>query len=316
MLSVNEIAAEIVEDMLDYEEELRIESKKLENGAIVVDCGVNVPGSYDAGIMYTQVCMGGLADVDIVVDTINDIPFAFITEYTDHPAISCLGSQKAGWSIQVEKYFAMGSGPARALALKPKKTYERIEYEDDADVAVIALEARKLPDGKVIEFIANECEVDPENVYALVAPTASIVGAVQISGRIIETSIFKMNEIGYDPKLIVSAAGRCPISPILENDLKAMGSTNDSMMYYGSVFLTVKKYDEILKNVPSCMSRDYGKPFYEIFKAANYDFYKIDPNLFAPAQIVVNDISTGKTYVHGKLNADVLFKSYQLVLEK
>lgn len=316
MLSVNEIAAEIVEDMLDYEEELRIESKKLENGAIVVDCGVNVPGSYDAGIMYTQVCMGGLADVDIVVDTINDVPFAFVTEYTDHPAISCLGSQKAGWAIQVEKYFAMGSGPARALALKPKKTYERIEYEDDADVAVIALEASKLPDEKVIEFIANECEVDPENVYALVAPTASIVGAVQISGRIVETAIFKMNEIGYDPKLIVSAAGRCPISPIPENDLKAMGSTNDSMMYYGSVFLTVKQYDEILKNVPSCTSRDYGKPFYEIFKAANYDFYKIDPNLFAPAQIAVNDISTGKTYVHGKLNADVLFQSYQLVLEE
>ncbi|MEM0022417.1 MAG: methenyltetrahydromethanopterin cyclohydrolase, partial [Archaeoglobaceae archaeon] len=131
---------------------------------------------------------------------------------------------------------------------------------------------------------------------------------------IVETAIYKMSEIGYDPKLIVSAAGRCPIAPILENDLKAMGATNDSMMYYGSVFLTVKKYDEILKNVPSNTSKDYGKPFYEIFKAANYDFYKIDPNLFAPAQIAVNDLSTGKTYVHGKLNADVLFQSYQLVL--
>ncbi len=316
MLSINEIAAEIVEDMLDYEEELRIESKKLENGATVVDCGVNVPGSYDAGIMYTQVCMGGLADVDIVVDTIRDVPFAFITEYTDHPAVACLGGQKAGWAIKVEKYFAMGSGPARALALKPKKTYEQIEYEDDADVAVVALEASQLPDEKVIEFIAKECEVDPENIYALVAPTASLVGSVQISGRIVETAIFKMSEIGYDPKLIVSGAGRCPISPILENDLKAMGSTNDSMMYYGSVFLTVKQYDEILKNVPSCTSRDYGKPFYEIFKAANYDFYKIDPNLFAPAQIAVNDLSSGKTYVHGKLNADVLFQSYQLVLEE
>ncbi|MEM0330759.1 MAG: methenyltetrahydromethanopterin cyclohydrolase, partial [Archaeoglobaceae archaeon] len=135
MLSVNEIALEIVETMLDYEEELRIQSKKLENDATIVDCGVNVPGSYEAGILYTQICMGGLADVNIVVDTIRDVPFAFITEYTDHPAIACLGSQKAGWAIKVEKYFAMGSGPARALALKPKKTYEKIGYEDDADVA-------------------------------------------------------------------------------------------------------------------------------------------------------------------------------------
>jgi methenyltetrahydromethanopterin cyclohydrolase len=314
MVSVNEMAMDIVEDMLDFEEELRIESKKLENGATVIDCGVNVPGGYEAGIMYTQICMGGLADVEIVTDTINDIPFAFITEYTDHPAIACLGSQKAGWAISVGKYFAMGSGPARALALKPKKTYEKIEYEDDSEYAVIALEANKLPNEEIMEFIAKECDVEPENVYAVVAPTASIAGSVQISGRIVETAIYKMTEIGYDPKLIVSGSGRCPIAPILENDLKAMGATNDSMMYYGSVFLTVKKYDEILKNVPSSTSKDYGKPFYEIFKAANYDFYKIDPNLFAPAQIAVNDISTGKTYVHGKLNAEVLLKSYQVEL--
>jgi len=315
MLSVNELALDIVEDMLDYEEELRIQSKKLENGATVIDCGVEVPGSYDAGIMYTQICMGGLASVDVIVDYVNDIPFAFVTEYTDQPAIDCVGSQNADWAVEVDKYFAMGSGPARALALKPKKTYEQIEYEDDADYAVIALEASKLPDEKVMEFIAKECDVDVEDTYAVVAPTASLVGSVQISGRIVETAIYKMSEIGYDPKLIISGAGKCPISPILENDLKAMGSTNDSMMYYGSVFLTVKKYDEILKNVPSSTSRDYGKPFYEIFKAANYDFYKIDPNLFAPAQIAVNDISTGKTYVHGKLNAEVLLQSYQIVTE-
>ncbi|MBE8540508.1 methenyltetrahydromethanopterin cyclohydrolase [Geoglobus acetivorans] len=315
MISVNELALNIVEDMLDFEEELRIESKKLENGATVIDCGVNVPGSYEAGIMYTEICMGGLAKIDIVVDYVNDIPFAFITEYTDHPAVACLGSQKAGWAISVDKYFAMGSGPARALALKPKKTYELIDYKDDASYAVIALEANKLPDEKVMEHIAKECDVDPEDLYAVVAPTASIVGSVQISGRIVETGIYKMAEIGYDPKKILYGAGKCPIAPILENDLKAMGATNDSMLYYGSVYLTVTEYDEILKNVPSNTSRDYGKPFYEIFKDANYDFYKIDPHLFAPAQIVINDKSTGKTYVHGKLNSEVLLKSYQIVTE-
>ncbi|XAT63170.1 methenyltetrahydromethanopterin cyclohydrolase [Geoglobus acetivorans] len=315
LISVNELALNIVEDMLDFEEELRIESKKLENGATVIDCGVNVPGSYEAGIMYTEICMGGLAKIDIVVDYVNDIPFAFITEYTDHPAVACLGSQKAGWAISVDKYFAMGSGPARALALKPKKTYELIDYKDDASYAVIALEANKLPDEKVMEHIAKECDVDPEDLYAVVAPTASIVGSVQISGRIVETGIYKMAEIGYDPKKILYGAGKCPIAPILENDLKAMGATNDSMLYYGSVYLTVTEYDEILKNVPSNTSRDYGKPFYEIFKDANYDFYKIDPHLFAPAQIVINDKSTGKTYVHGKLNSEVLLKSYQIVTE-
>lgn len=315
MVSVNELTLEIVEEMLDYEEELKIESKRLENGATIIDCGVNVDGSYEAGKLYTLVCMGGLAQVNIGVEEINGIPFAFIYEYTDSPAIACLGSQKAGWQIKVDKYFAMGSGPARALALKPKKTYEAIDYEDDAEYAIIALESNQLPNENVIDYIAMECDVSPENVYALVAPTASIVGSVQISGRIVETAIYKMTEIGYDPKKIVVGIGKCPIAPVLENDLKAMGATNDSMMYYGSVYLIVKEYDEKLKNVPSCTSRDYGKPFYEIFKEANYDFYKIDPNLFAPALIAVNDLSTGKTYVHGKLNAEVLLRSYQVVIE-
>ena len=39
----------------------------------------------------------------------------FIDVNTDFPSISCLGAQKAGWTVKVGNYFAMGSGPARAL---------------------------------------------------------------------------------------------------------------------------------------------------------------------------------------------------------
>jgi methenyltetrahydromethanopterin cyclohydrolase len=311
MISVNELALDIVEDMLDYKEELKIDSKRLENGATIIDCGVNVLGGHEAGVMYTRICMGGLASIDIDVDTIKDIPLAFIKEYTDFPLIACLGSQKAGWQIKAGDYFALGSGPARALALKPKKTYELIEYEDDAEYAVITLESNRLPDEDVIEYIAKECDVETDNVYAIVAPTASIVGSIQISGRIVETAVYRMVELGYDPKLIVSAFGKCPISPILEDDLKAMGSTNDGIMYYGSVYLIVKKYSDVLKDLPFCESADYGRQFYEMLSAANYDFYKIAGTL-APAQVVINDISTGNTYVHGKLNAEVLLRSYQI----
>jgi methenyltetrahydromethanopterin cyclohydrolase len=236
----------------------------------------------------------------------------FITEYTDQPAISCLGSQKAGWQIKVDSYFAMGSGPARALALKPKKTYELIEYEDDAEYAVIALESDRIPDERVIEYIAGECDVNPEEVYALIAPTASITGSVQISGRIIETALYRMVELGYDPKKVVSASGTCPIAPVMENDLKAMGATNDSLIYYGSVYLNLAEYSDSLVDIPSSTSGDYGKPFSEIFSEVNYDFYRIDASLFAPARAVINILRDGKTHVFGKLNPDVLLKSYQI----
>ncbi len=310
MLSVNELALDIVEDMLDYEEELNVRSRKFSNGATVIDC---TNGGYDAAIMFVQICMGGLAGVNVEVDEVNGIPIPFVWVYTDHPALACLGCQMAGWRIELDDFKAIASGPARALALKPKNVYELIEYEDDTDYAVIALESDRLPNAEVMEFIARECDVDVEETYAVVAPTRSLVGSVQISARVIETALHKMVQLGYDPKLVKNAIGKAPIAPIMENEVKAMGATNDSVIYYGSAILTVEGYDEILKNVPSTGSPAYGKPFHEIFEEAGRDFYRIDENVFAPAMVVFNDVSTGKTYVHGKLNAEVLLKSYGLV---
>ncbi len=302
---------EIAEDMMDWSEELRVKTLELKNGAKVIDCGINAVGGYEAGLMFTDICMGGFGASSITVHKVNDIPLAFIDISTDHPAISCLGAQKAGWRISVDKYFAMGSGPARALALKPKKTYERIRYEDDYDYAVIALESNQLPDEKVMEVIAEASHVDPSNVIALVAPTASIVGSIQVSGRVVETAIFKLNELGYDTTKVISGTGCAPIAPVVKDDLKAMGSTNDSVIYYGSVFLTIRGFEEDkFKQVPSVTSKDYGKPFYRTFKDAGYDFFKIDANVFAPAEMTVNDLETGKTFHSGHLNGEVILESY------
>ncbi len=311
MLSVNEKGIEIAEEMMDWAEELKVKTIELKNDAHVIDCGVNVSGSYDAGLMFTDICMGGFCTTDISVHKVGDIPLAFIDVTTDHPAISCLGAQKAGWQISVDKYFAMGSGPARALSLKPKHTYERIKYEDDYDHTVIALESNTIPDEKVMQFIADECNVPVENTIALVAPTASIVGSVQVSGRVVETGIFKLNELGFDTTQIVSGTGTAPIAPVVKDDLKAMGCTNDSVIYYGSIVLTTRGFEEeLFKQVPSSTSSDYGKPFFKTFKDAEYDFYKIDANIFAPAEMTVNDLDTGKTYHAGHLNAEVILESY------
>ena len=310
MLSVNELALDVVEDMLDYEEELNIRSKRLYNGATIIDCGVNVKGGYDAGIMFVQVCMGGLAGVNIEIEEVNGVPLPFIWVYTDHPALACLGCQKAEWKIEVNGFKAIASGPARALALKSKKTFELIDYEDDTDYAVIALESNQLPNAEVMEYIAKECGVDVKETYAVVAPTRSLVGSMQVSARVIEVALYRMVELGYDPKLVRNAIGKAPIAPIMEDDLKAMGATNDSIIYYGSVILTVDKYEDVLENLPSEKSEMYGKSFAEIFKG---DLYKVDPAIFAPAKVVINDVSTGKTYVYGKLNAEIILKSFGIV---
>jgi methenyltetrahydromethanopterin cyclohydrolase len=313
MLSVNEEALEIVYDLIDWSEELKIGAHTLANGSTVIDCGVEVTGSYEAGLRYTEVCMGGLGMATLNVRRIGNVPLTAIDVVTDHPCIACLGAQTAGWQISVEKYVAMGSGPARALAQKPEDTFERIAYHDDASCAVIALESDKLPDEGIMQFIADECGVDVENVFALVAPTSCIVGSVQVSGRVIETGIRRLSELGFDTRKIQHAAGTAPIAPVVPDEMRAIGATNDSIIYHGSVVITTSGFDEdIFKQVPARTSKSYGKPLYKLLEGAGYDFSAIDRAIFAPAEITVSDLDSGKTYHTGYLSDEVITESYEI----
>jgi len=64
--------------------------------------------------------------------------------------------------------------------------------------------------------------------------------------------------------------------------------------------------------MPSQASRDWGAPFYRTFKAAGFDFFKVDHNVFAPAKVVMNEIKSRRTFVSGKVNLDVLAESFNL----
>lgn len=314
MVSVNELGVELFEELVEYADELNVAYHELDNGARIVDCGVSVPGGLGAGDYFTRICMGGLGDISFRQGMVGNFPMTFIDVNTDFPAISCLGSQKAGWSVKYDNFFAMGSGPARALSLQPKETYEKIDYEDEYDAAVICLEADRLPSCAVIDMIAKKCSVDPANVCALVAPTSSVVGSVQVAGRCVETAVYKLNELGFDTRKIISAAGTAPIPPVRGKKL-AMGVTNDATIYHGQIVLTVNapEITEYLDKIPSCASNGYGKPFNDIFKEAGYDFFKIDKSLFSPAEVIVNEVSSGKVYHVGKIDADVTLKSFGLL---
>ena len=313
VLSVNELALEIFENLAEYAEEFNAAYHELDNGARIIDCGVSTRGGYAAGRAFTEICMGGLGEVNFRMANIKDFPLPFIDVFTDFPSISCLGAQKAGWTIKHNNYFAMGSGPARALSLKPKHTYEVIGYEDDFDSAVIALESDHLPNGEVMEKIAEDCHVDVGNVCAVVAPTASIVGSIQVAGRCVETAIYKLNELHFDTRKISAAFGCAPLPPVRGSKL-AMGVTNDATIYHGRIMLTMKapEIKDYLEKIPSNKSKGYGKPFNDIFKEAGYDFYKIDTSLFSPAEVVINETSEGVVYHCGAVNPTVTLKSFGL----
>ncbi|MEM3442404.1 MAG: methenyltetrahydromethanopterin cyclohydrolase [Candidatus Bathyarchaeia archaeon] len=317
-ISVNQLAWKILNKLCENPDFYGIKIEKTSFGPTLIDAGINAKGGFEAGKIITEICMGGCGKAKITSAQYGGIELPTIFVYTDHPTIATLGSQFAGWQIKEDKYFAIGSGPARALAEKPKEIYEKIGYRDSFDKAVVVLETDAIPPEKILERITKDCGVTPESLTVILTPTASVAGATQVSGRIVETGIHKLHRLGLNPNIILYAWGCAPIPPVHPKFAHAMARTNDAILYGGTAYYIVdceneKELEEILEKAPSKASKSYGKPFIEIFKEANYDFYKIDPNLFAPAKIIVNNVKTGKTFMKGEFNINALMKSFNLI---
>jgi len=317
LLSVNRNALRVLQRLIERQVEYNVNVKNLTSGTTFIDAGISSKGGFLAGKLITEICLGGYGKANLSFMTYGDMKLPSIFVATDYPAIATLGSQFAGWKISVGKYFAMGSGPARALALKPKELYEKIDYRDESDVAVILFETAEEPPPEAAEFIARECNVAADKLYIIATPTSSIAGSVQISGRVVETGLHKLTEVGLDPKCVLYGCGSAPIAPIHPKFAKAMGRTNDMILYGGSTTYIVdyefdEKLKEITEKVPSSTSKDYGKPFADVFKKAGYDFYKIDPGLFAPASIIVNNVRTGSVFKAGEVNDAIIKQSIGL----
>jgi methenyltetrahydromethanopterin cyclohydrolase len=303
-MNLNHNAVKIAREMLREAEELRISSANV-GGATLIDCGVHAEGSIDAGEHFVKACMGGLAEVKF---SQGENGLQLVEVVTEHPALACFGSQKAGWRVAEGDYYALASGPARILARKPRETYENLGYSERADEALIALEAGGYPSTALVGRIAKACNIATEDLYILIARTASLVGSIQISARAAETALFKLNCLGYDINHIEHASGTAPIAPVIGDDAAMMGITNDMIIYGSRVYLMSPVGLEVEK-VPSSSSPAYGRPFGEIFKEAGYDFYKIDPGIFAPAEVHFENTWTGKSTKAGKVNLGVIKRS-------
>jgi len=221
-----------------------------------------------------------------------------------------MASQYAGWAIQVGKYFAMGSGPLRAHARVEKELFAKLGYAERAERGVLVLETRTPPTDEVAAWVGQKAGLAPAQLTFVVAPTASVAGGVQIAARILETGLHKMDTLGFDVNKVVSGIGTAPLPPVAKNDLRAIGRTNDCILYGGQARYTVQADDvelaELVPRIPASASKDYGTPFYDIFKRYDGDFYKIDPLLFSPAEVWLTSVQSGKTYHAGHLNPDVL----------
>jgi methenyltetrahydromethanopterin cyclohydrolase len=312
-LSLNERARELADALAADAEALRVAVTMVGGGTRLIDCGSSVPGGLEAGRRFAEVCMGGLGWASFVPLTLEGRWFPGLIVATDHPALACLGAQYAGWKIDRDDYFAMASGPGRAL-IRAEDLYDDLDVDERAGSAVLCLETRDAPPESIAAHVAERAGVQPGAVTILYAPTASLAGGVQIAARVVETALHKLHELDFDVVRVVSAIGSCPLPPPAKKDPDAIGRTNDAVLYGGQVELTVDAPDDelepLVERLPSSASEDYGEPFGKVLAAAEWDFYKIDPLLFSPAEIRLVSTRSGRGFHAGGVNLETLERSF------
>lgn len=311
-LSLNDRAAALIDGLCARAEELDVQVVDAA-GARIVDCGIHVRGGIEAGILLARACLSDRGSVTLETSDLAGRPCPRVGVQVDRPAIACLWSQYAGWPIVRGKYFAMGSGPMRVVRGK-EKMLDQAGYREAPRRVVGILETGRLPDAATVEWMARELTVQPSQLTVLAARTASLAGCLQVVARSLETCMHKLYEIGFPVEKVIAGCGRAFLPPVPIDDLVAIGRTNDSILYGGEVFLWVDVapglVEELGPKVPSSASSDYGAPFAEIFKRCGGDFYKIDPMLFSPAVVSINNLSDGSTSTFGKAAFDLVAKSF------
>ncbi len=311
--SVNTLTKPLVDDLIANAKSLRIGVEKHASGCTIVDAGIAYDGGLEAGRLIAEICMGGLGHVSLQSGTAFPHWPWMLSVHSNHPVLACLGSQYAGWSLSHEKFFSLGSGPGRALAGR-EALFQEINYRDQADSACLVLESDKAPPQEVIEKVVKDTGVDAENLTFILTPTRSLAGSVQVVARVLEVALHKIHTLHFPLEHVVDGMASAPVSPPAPDFLTGMGRTNDAILYGGHAHLFVSGSEEAAKSLaqalPSSSSRDYGRPFAEVFKSVNMDFYKIDPMLFSPAAVTVTALETGNSFSAGNLNPELIDQSF------
>ena len=313
-LSLNDRAQELADRLAAEAEALRVAVTTLPGGTRLIDCGSAVLGGLEPGRRFAEVCMAGLGSVSFTPLVIEGRWLPGLTVVTDRPVLACLASQYAGWRLDRDDYFAMASGPGRAL-IRAEELYDDLEVDERARTAVLCLETREAPPEPVADYVAERAGVTAADLTLLFAPTASLAGSVQVAARVVETALHKLHELEFDVGRVVSGFGSCPLPPVARKDPDALGRTNDAVLYGGQVELTVDAPDEELEAVvprlPSSASDDYGEPFGHVLESAGWDFYKIDPLLFSPAEVRLVSVASGRSFHAGGVDIGVLEHSFR-----
>jgi methenyltetrahydromethanopterin cyclohydrolase len=314
MLSLNQEAMKIIRKILAAPEPIGALVEQLPCGSTVIDMGQKAPGGWTAGKYYTLVTLGGLGEITYENFPLGGYDLVAVRVMLDHPLEACFGSQIAGWRIVERPNAPIGAGPARALNQTPDKYLKIYPYRDVSQQAVLAIQTDQPILDQDAQAIAAACDVASKDVYILMAPSTSLACAVQVSARIIEQSLHRLEEEGFDVHTVVHAHGYCVIPPLCDDEMTAFGRINDALLYGGVATIAVRASDEAIKKVigrvTSTASPTYGRLFADIYEEAGRDFFNTPLELNSPAVVQINNLTTGRMFRSGKVDEELLLRSF------
>ena len=312
--SINKHSNFLLNNLIKNADGLGLIIKKGPLNSIIVDAGIDTHGSIEAGIKISEICLGGLGKVSVTPSFETKSSFNNISVHASNPVLACLGSQYAGWSLSHKDFFSLGSGPARSLAQK-EEIFSKLKYTDKSSATSIVLEVDKIPPDEIIKKVSFDCNVPAEEITFILTPTTSICGTIQIVSRVLEVAIHKIHELNYPLEKVLFGIATAPLPPVASDFISGMGRTNDAIIYGGRVYLCIDDDDDeikkLAKNLPSFNSKDYGKPFKQIFLDYEKDFYKIDGSLFSPATVLLNSKKSGQSYSSGEVSLELVEQSFK-----
>ncbi|HEC09631.1 MAG TPA: methenyltetrahydromethanopterin cyclohydrolase [Acidimicrobiales bacterium] len=318
MFSINQDAVGIVtERILPFAEQLRCQVSHLENGATVVDMGVEAPGGWRAGELFVLATIGGLGRVGFGSFDVNGVTVPSVDVHIDQPQTACLSSQFSGWrmweSDQCDGIVPIGSGPARALARND--IFSQVwPYTDRHHATVFGAQTTRLPSAGFVDEVAEACGVEPADVYVLAARTGSLSGSIQVCSRTVEASIWRIHRKGFDITKVISGMGTCPLPPVTRDEFTAMHRVNTALLYGVSVRFIVDCDDdeitEVIDLLPFNASRRFGERFADLFEEGERDFYKVDKDVHTVAAYEFWNQATGNVFRSGEIREDMLAEAF------
>lgn len=313
--SVNRAAVAMIDDAIARADELQIKAWRADCGAMLVDMGLTCPGSWKAGQVFVEAGFGGLGKATYGVFDLDPFVLPTIQVWVDQPVIAVVASQAGCWELGQGEYAEIGSGPARAAALADR--WSGSGYSDrGAGKVVVQLQTQRIPTDDLCRFVADACQVSPDQVYVVFAPTACLVGAIQVASRTVEQVMVKLFLHGFDIHSVRHGFGVAPVAPLAATEGEAMGRVNDCLFYGATTVLSADAPDEAIAPVLARLCFDvnagefWGLPFAQIFDHFGRNWFAVPDLIDSPARVIINSLQSGRSFVGGQINRQVLRRSF------